>query len=132
MTFEEFIENYRPNKKCVCGGRLINDFGKAYYCDSCSYYVIGSKVITDCEGNLIHEYVTDDLIFYDRQYFKKVRKEANVGQLVFLDSPIKNKHIYKVKDYGGYETRTIKVSRDIDAMGYDKYWLLVPVCKGAK
>jgi hypothetical protein len=132
MTFEEYLASYNEDERrdCPCGKRLINDFKEAYFTEGCGYYEVNGEVITTCGGESTKEYVTEDLVFYRKKYYKKICKEANVGDLILINKPTRSgRQVYKVRDFGGYETRTVKVAKGIDAMAHSEYMLLVPVCE---
>jgi hypothetical protein len=116
-------------KRCKCGGLLVNDFYRAYSCDTCAYYEINGEAITNCDGSSTREFVLEEIILYGGNRYKMVRKEADVGDLVLLDAPVNGKRIYRVLDYGGYQTKSIVIGYEINVKYYTEYRVLVPVCQ---
>jgi hypothetical protein len=114
---------------CKCGGLLVNDFKDAYSCNTCKYYEIGGEVISNCDGSSTREFVIEETVFYQGKRYKMARMEATVGDLVMLDEQVNGKRIYKVRDFGGYETKSIVISNEIGVKNYTEYKVLIPVYK---
>jgi hypothetical protein len=123
---EDFVGS---SKQCSCGGLLILDFPRAYTCNTCKYYEVNGEIITNCDGSGTREFTIEEVVFYKGNYYKMARKEADVGDLVILDEQTHGKRIYKVKDFGGYETKSIVIGNEISVKYYTEYKVLVPLSR---